>query len=93
MTQSNPYVLQNVTTRGFLLLDTTQRPMPEAFIASIHARIFSVGTSVVYGTMVLSKSIIRNVMPRERSASAVTSVSAGKIRSGTKQKAIFNLPN
>ena len=35
------------TTRGFLLFDTTQRPIPEACMAPSHAAISGVGSLVV----------------------------------------------
>ena len=45
--QSSPYFSQKVTTRGFLLFDTTQRPIPEAYMAPSHAAISGVGSLVV----------------------------------------------
>ena len=91
--QGRSYVLQNVTTRGRLLLDTTHRRIPDAFIAFSHARISSVGSFVVYGTIVLSKSIIKKDTPRFCKSSGVRLVNDGKMTSGMREKDIADLPN
>ena len=54
----------------------------EACMARSQRSISGVGSSVVYGTMVLSKSISSQRTPREASISGVRSVSAGRMRSG-----------
>ena len=38
---------EDLTARGFLLFDTTQRPIPEACMAPSHAAISGVGSLVV----------------------------------------------
>ena len=45
--QSRPYFLQNSTTRGLRLFDTTQRRISDACIRRSHAVIASAGSFVV----------------------------------------------
>ena len=45
--QSSPYVLQNSTTRGFLLFDTMHRRISDACMVRIQAAICAVGSLVV----------------------------------------------